>query len=593
MANNYFLIESSWEVCNKVGGIYTVITSKAPHMVKQCGEDFLFVGPYFEDKARSELQEEKPKGAIAKAIKVLQEQGLQAHYGTWLTEAEPKAVLIDFSPWRNRADDIKKTLWEKFGVDSLGAPDDFNEPIVWAWAVAQFAHQLQQALGETMILHTHEWLTGVAILACKASNAAVKTVFTTHATMLGRAMAGSDADLYGEINTIDPEQAATKYQVKAKWSLERACAQHATVMTTVSEVTGREVERFLGRPVDQYLPNGLSLATYPTFEDSSIHHARLRDQMREFLLYYFFPYYTFNPAETLFYFMAARYEFHNKGIDMMIDSLAQMNTRMKESGHRKTIVAFFYVPTAVGPVRPELADSKLLFLDIKDYIVDAKHDITSNLIYGVMSGESINEKTLIRQDIRQQLKKNLQKMHHGGMPPLSTHDILDPNDPIMRHLHEVGLDNKADDKVKVIFYPIYLSGADGLLNLTYNQCIQASHLGVFPSYYEPWGYTPLEAAALGVGAVTSDLSGFGKYLQSNKLGSTGTSDMPGVAVMKRDNVRYEQGVEELTDYMFTYANYTREDRVKNKIQARRIAEQADWADFVKFYFMAYEKALKK
>jgi len=584
------LLEVSWEVCNKVGGIYTVVMSKAGKMVEIYGDDYYMIGPYFASKATGHFQEEIPNELCKQPFEELKKLGIICHYGKWLIEGSPNAILIDFENYRHRTDEIKKELWDWYKIDSLRAPSDYNWPLVWAYAAGMLIERLSGfSADKKIVAHFHEWLSGAGILYIKKKNAKVATVFTTHATVLGRTLASSNVELYSIWDKINPDQEVYKYSVEAKHLIEKNSAAFADVFTTVSEITGMEAQYLLKKKPDVLLPNGLDISKFPSFEEVIIKHRIQRDRIREFMLYYFFPYYTFDPKETLIYFLAGRYEFHDKGIDMYIKALGKLNEKMKQAKTKKNIVAFIWVPANFRNIKPEILENKTLFQDIKDALEETIGDVEKNIIYSFVSGKKISNDTLFEDDFLTEMKIRIARFVKKGSPPIATHDLYSENDEILRAISAANLKNDESDRVKIIFYPIYLSGADGLLNLNYYEAMQGSHLGSFPSYYEPWGYTPLEAGALGVSSVTTDLAGFGRYFCSE----CEQSDSPGIYVLKRLNKNDDDVVKQLVDVMFRFANFSKEERIANKLQARKTASMADWKSFVKNYIAAHDLAVDK
>ena len=584
------LFEVSWEVCNKVGGISTVVMSKAAKMIEAYGEGYFMVGPYFASKAMGHFQEEIPNELCKQAFEELNKIGILCHYGKWLIESSPQVILIDFENYRHRANEIKKELWDWYKIDSLRAPDDYDEPVVWAYAAGMLLERLSKCAAEKKIVaHFHEWLSGAGLLYLKKKNVKVAAVFTTHATVLGRALASSNAELYSIWDKINPDQEVYKYNVESKHLVEKNSAAFADVFTTVSEITGMEASYLIKKKPDILLPNGLDISKFPSFEEVVIKHKLQRDRIREFMLNYFFPYYTFDPKETLIYFLAGRYEFHDKGIDIYIKALGKLNEKMRQTKLKKTIVAFIWVPANFRNIKPEILENKTLFQDIKDALEENMGDVEKNIIYSFVSGKKIANDTLFEDDFLTEMKIRVSRFVKKGKPPAATHDLYNENDEILRAIGAAGLKNEGSDPVKIIFYPIYLSGADGLLNLDYYEAMQGSHLGVFPSYYEPWGYTPLEAGALGVSSVTTDLAGFGRYFCAECM----QEDTPGIYVLKRLNKSDEDVVSQLVDVMFKFANFSKEERTANKLQARKVASMADWKIFVKNYIAAHDLAVER
>ncbi len=586
------VFEVSWEVCNKVGGIFTVLSSKARHMEKQYKNSYYLIGPYFADKVRAVFKEEPIPEHYKEMYDNLKAEGIICHFGSWLIEGEPEVILIDFNALWPKVDNIKKLLWENFQLDSLDGPQDFNEPVLWSWAVGILTDKLSKIHNDKkIVVQAHEWLSGATVLYLKKINSNVATVFTTHATTLGRTLAAHGVDFYTHLDEIDYRKEAYKYGVQAKHNMERLAATHADAFTTVSRVTAAEAEYILGRKVDVILPNGLDMSEFPCFEEAALKHKKYRNKLREFVLYYFFPYYSIDLDNALFYFTASRYEFHNKGMDIYIDSLGKLNEKMKKAKSNKTVVSFFWVPTQTSGISPDIIEAREAFQDIKDLLEEEEDDIKENLLYALTSEEKVSEKTIFDEGFILKIKRKILSLKSkSGNAPLSTHDIINPeNDPILRAFKKAGLKNKEEDRVKVIFYPIYLSGADGLGDLDYYQSIQASHFGIFPSHYEPWGYTPLETAALGVASLTSNLSGFGKYCFDNLPKKID----PGVYILDIENTKKEEMINDFVDILYKYTQFTKKKRIDNKIQARKVAFTADWENFVVNYIEAHNMAIEK
>src|SRR3989338_2165464 len=388
------LFEVSWEVCNKVGGIYTVVKSKAAKMVEIYGEGYIMVGPYFASKAMGEFQEELPNEMCKTAFEELRKQGIICHFGKWLIEGTPSVILIDFVNYKHKINDIKKELWDWCRIDSLRAPQDYDEPVVWAYTAGMLIEKILGCYKEAKIAaHFHEWLSGAGLIYLKKRNDRIATIFTTHATALGRTLANSHVDLYNTWDKISPDNEVYKYGVEAKHLVDKISAALADAFTTVSEITGMEASYFLKRKPDVLLPNGLNLNKFPTFEEVMIKHRLQRDRIREFMLSYFFPYYTFYPKETLIYFLAGRYEFHDKGIDMYIKALGKLNEKMKQAKTKKNIIAFIWVPANFRNIKPELLENKTLYQDIKDALEETLSDVQKNVVYSFVSDKKISKES--------------------------------------------------------------------------------------------------------------------------------------------------------------------------------------------------------
>jgi glycogen synthase len=585
------LFEVSFEVCNRVGGIYRVLESKADKMIHHYGENYFLIGPYYREKARGEFKEEAPTAQMRKVFQSLEAEGIRCHYGRWLVKGKPQAILVDFSDYFYKIDEIKKELWDNFGVDSLHAGYDFNEPVCWSYATGRLIRELASEEGEKKIVaHFHEWLSGAGLLYLKKSKTNISSVFTTHATSLGRTLAFHSINFYNLLGQIKPDEEAKKYQVFSKHSIEKAAAKECEIFTTVSEITGIEAENFLERKPEIILPNGLDIEKFLSFEDIVVKHRLQRKRLRSFTASYFFPYYTFDLEETLFYFIIGRNEMRAKGIDVFIDALGKLNNKMRDEESKKTVVAFLFIPADVRGINPSLLENVEYFRDFQESIEGTLPEIEERITYNILREKELKKENLISEDYLLDIEKKLHRMKRKEeSPSLSTHHLNSLHDEIINRLKEAALLNKEEDRVKVIYYPIYLTGHDGLSNLSYEEALEACHLGVFPSFYEPWGYTPLEAAALGVSSVTTDLAGFGRYCDGLKT----RKDRPGIYILKREKHSDEDVTEDLYSFLYSFMKTSRRERVENKIEARKIAAKADWRSFVLNYIEAHNKSLEQ
>lgn len=584
------LFECSWEVCNKVGGIHTVISSKAAKVNAAYGANYITVGPYFHGNVAGQFQEEVPPDYVKKVFAALKEKGLVCHYGTWLIGGQPKAILVDTASFWHALNNAKKDLWEWSKVDSLNSPGDYNEPVLWSYATGMLIELLAKEMPNRKIAaQFHEWLSGAGLLYIRRAFPGIGTVFTTHATVLGRALANAEAPLYEMLSTLKPEEEAYRHHVESKHLLEKAAARQADCFTTVSEITGMEAEHLLGRKPDILLPNGLDIGKFPVFEEILLKHRLERDRISEFCLAYFFPYYQFDIRNTLYFFTASRYEFRAKGLDLFIEALGILNRKLREERSQKTVVAFLWVPSGVRSIRQEIIENKTYFTDLKDFLGEEKEYVEKNALYALINGKGMGEEQLFSQEFLQEARRKLARFRKSGIPPVMTHELSDGNDIIARSILNAGLLNREEDRVKVVYYPTYLNGADGLLDLNYYEAMEGCHLGVFPSYYEPWGYTPLEAGALGVPSITTDLSGFGRYFCTDCR----QGGYPGIYVVERLGRRYEESLSQLAAFMHEFALLSREERTRNKLEARRVAATVDWEMLVSNYVNAHNLAVTK
>lgn len=587
--NADILFESSWEVCNKVGGIYTVVKSKAA-IINDYYKEYYLIGPYFEDNARIEAEQVVPPDYLKEVFRELENEGIKCFFGKWRCKGEPNVILIDFLSLKHKIAELRKWLWESYKVESHAARWDFDEPMLYSYAVGRLIELAKSKQEKKKVVgHFHEWMAGMSLLFLKAIGCDVKTVFTTHATMLGRSISGKGRELYYELPNLDCHKEAKEIGILEKFTTEKACARVADCFTTVSEITSIEAEKILEKKADVLLLNGLDIEKFPTFEECSINHRDFRDRAREFVSYYFLPNQQIDLDNSLFFFIVGRYEFKNKGIDLFIDALGKLNDRLKSEKSKKNIITFFWIPSGVGGIQTPLLENRNQYEHISDLISNSIQNIRQKLLRGVMNDEDVRNIELFDADKTRDISSFKARLNRNE-PLLSTHVLHDgDNDAIVGSLKNAGITNKKEDKVKAIFYPVYLNGSDGLLDLKYYDAIQACHLGVFPSYYEPWGYTPLESAALGVPAVTTDLAGFGRYIRKRR----GSESEKGIFVVDRLDSEYSASCEALAGIMYDYTKLKRKERVEQKMSAKKLAELADWSKLAKNYVKAHNFALKK
>ncbi|MDY6934980.1 MAG: alpha-glucan family phosphorylase [Spirochaetota bacterium] len=528
-----FLFEVSWEVCNKVGGIYTVIISKLEEVKNNLGENYILIGPLFENNP--EFYEDNSDDS-KKIQDILIRSGVFSKVGRWNVYENPRVILVKY----NDTIDQEKTLyqlWEQYGVDSMTGKWDYIEPVLFSTVAAKAIEAIHFLFEDfDIIAHFHEWMTGAGLLYLKRNIPEIATVFTTHATMLGRCMAGNGVDIYSILQNIDSKKEANKFNVVAKHSMESASAMEADCFTTVSEITAMEARHILHVVPDIVLTNGFNVNKVPDYYSNEEYYKTNREKILRFASRFLSKH--FIDKDTVIMSTSGRYEFHNKGIDVIIEALGELYKSQDEL--RKEIIMFFF---AIGGY-VDMSQEKSVD------VIAAKDQITK---YSM----------------------------------ISTHPLWDSyNDPIVNECHNNNLQNKPKDRISIIYVPVYLNGRDGVLNMEYYDVLSGCDLTIYPSYYEPWGYTPLESVAYSIPTVSSDVAGFGKWVMSNKLKGSG------VKIIKRFGLNYNDSVNELKDYIESFIS---EDEVTiNSIRrsAREIALMAEWQIFFKNYLKAYDVAIE-
>ncbi|MCZ4695231.1 alpha-glucan family phosphorylase [Ancylomarina euxinus] len=532
-----YIFEVSWEVCNKIGGIHTVISTKALSLKKAFGDNIIYIGPDLWNE-NNPCQEFKEDLTLFKEWKLqVASCGINVKIGRWLILGNPLAILIDFKSLIPRKDEIFTHLWEVYRLESLNAEWEFVEAALFGYAsgiVIESFIDFQLSDSDIPLAHFHEWMSGTGCLYIEMNSPEITTIFTTHATMMGRVLASNYENLYANLVYFDAKEKAEQYNVISKCSLEKSAAIAADCLTTVSHITSWECRQFYGRPVNMITPNGFEEDLIPS--DIELEEKRnIARQSFKRVAEALFGYQL--PADTLFIGTSGRYEYKNKGIDIFLESLAKLN--LNKSLNRE-IVAFLFIPG--DPKGPR-----------QDLLENIKHERSKTL--------SI---------------------------PYVTHYLGNTNqDPILNKIQNICLKNTDKDKVKVILCPTYLNGEDGIFNLSYYNLLVGLDLSVFPSYYEPWGYTPHESIAFKVPTITTTLAGFGKWV--NK---TNGQDFSGVEVLERTDLNTLELIKNLSQSILSFSRNSEKDLqvIRNKAQA--LSKKALWKNFINYYLQAYEIAMK-
>ena len=537
-----YIFESSWEVCNKVGGIYTVLSTRAKTLQDEMKDHVIFIGPDCWGKTNSPYFIEDLTLFSDWRIKAQAEDGLKVKVGRWDIPGQPIAILVDFQSYFAVKDQIYGQLWENFKVDSLHAYGDYDEANMFSYAAAKvvesFYHRNIDKAAK-VIYHGNEWMTCLGLLYIRKHVPEIATIFTTHATSIGRSIAGNNKPLYEYLWAYNGDQMAAELNMQSKHSIEKQAAHFVDCFTTVSDITARECKELLDKPVDFVLPNGFE----NNFVPKGAAFTAKRKQARKTLLR------VANALtgdhfddDTLIISTSGRYEFRNKGIDVFIEAMNQL--RFAEDLD-KQVVAFIEVPGWVaGP----------------------------------------------REDLQERLKSGCN--FDSPLPnPTYTHGLHElDSDRVLCMMNALGMHNEKTDRVKIIFIPCYLTGQDGILNLSYYDVVLGNDLCVYPSYYEPWGYTPLEAVAFKVPCITTDLAGFG--LWANQVKGSYSEIEDGVKVIHRTDYNYQEVAAAIKDTVVKYASLTDKEVKSCRSHADNLSRKALWSKFIAYYHEAYDFALR-
>ena len=533
-----YIFEISWEVCNLVGGIYTVLSTKAKTLHEMFGNNLIFIGPDIWKKSESPYfieSEDLLKDWQRKA----RSEGIDMRIGHWDIPGSPIVVLVDFEKYYADKDSLYANMWNWFNVDSLHAYGDYDEASMFAYASAlvvesfyNYHHSKKQIL-----VNFNEWTTGMGLLYVKKKLPDVATVFTTHATAIGRSIAGNNKPLYDYLQFYNGDQMAMELNMQSKHSVEKTAANNAGCFTTVSDITAREATQLLERtPI--VTPNG--------FEENFVPRAPIfdkkREQARKQLLNVASKLIGYTPSEdTVLIATAGRHEYKNKGLDLLLDSISELRYKNPQ----KDVIVYILVP---------------------GWVAEPRFDLVRQLT-------SISD--------------NMQALPD----PVITHTLYNPHeDAILGRIHSLGFGNQPGDKVKIIYVPCYLKGDDGIFNETYYNLLIGMDATIFPSYYEPWGYTPLESIAFGVPTITTDLAGFGLWCLDEDAG-IGLST--GVKVVHRNDNNYHDVVNIISDNIMELVAMDPSSFAIARSNAKALAHKARWKYFIKYYKDAYSLAIEK
>jgi glycogen(starch) synthase len=595
---NTVLFEIAWEVCNQVGGIYTVIRSKVPSVIEKWGKDnYFLIGPYFEDQAAAHFDPATDYSTpVGKAVLKMQERGFDVHYGQWIVSGRPNVVLFNPFSVYDKLGEIKHFIWQDYHISLPGQDELLDKVAAFGFQVKEFLRHLRtsELLEKNVTAHFHEWMAGLPIPGIRKENLDIKIVFTTHATLLGRYLAMNDSRFYDHLPFYNWEAEATKFNVKPIAEIERASAHGAHVFTTVSELTGRECTHLLGRTPDLILPNGLNIERFEALHQVQNQHFKYKEKIHDFVMGHFFQSYSFDLDNTLYFFTSGRYEYHNKGYDLTLEALARLNYKMQQANSKMTVVSFFITKRPFYTFNPEVLHSKAMIEDIQRVCEEIKEQVGKRLYTSITASNGAYEfpdlKAMADDYLRLKLRRNVQTWKTNHLPKIVTHTLADNSkDEILNFLRTANLVNNRHDKVKVVYHPDFISTSNPLFKMDYNQFVRGCHLGIFPSMYEPWGYTPLECLASGLPSVTSNLAGFGDYVDRNIQGH----EKQGMFIIDRKSKDFHQTAEELADILFKFVQMTRRERIALRYQSEEASLHFDWSNLGKYYDEAYRIAAKR
>ena len=590
-----YLTEIAWEVCNQVGGIYTVIRTKAASIAEKYGDNYCVIGPYIHRDVKGEFEPvEGTDSVFEKAAIKMRKNGHIVHFGRWLVAGRPYVILVEPQEVMENLAEIKYFIWENHYIGTPEKHDLVDNVIGFGHLVRTYLTTLESVLPkkDSLISHFHEWMGGTPIADLRQAGTKIKMVFTTHATILGRYLAMNNPTFYNHLPFFDWEKEAAHFGIETLARFERSAAQNCDVFTTVSDVTAVECEYLLGRKPDVVLPNGINIKKFDVQHEVQMIHQEYKEEIHQFVMGHFFQSYSFNLDKTLYFFTSGRYEYVNKGFDLTLKALSRLNERMKRANSEMTVVVFFITNKECHSINPDTLQSRGVMEEIRQTCDVVIKQIRDQLFYTTAASASYQLPDLngmVDEYWRLRLRRTVQSWKTDETPPLVTHNLVDEaNDDILNYLASSNLQNRQEDRVKVVYHPQFISPTNPLFGIEYSQFIRGCHLGIFPSYYEPWGYTPLECIASGVPAITSDLSGFGDFV----LRTIPNHEASGVNVVRRSKQTDVVSAEQLSDFFLSFIHSSRRNRITMRNEVERCAEKFDWKYLISHYLKAYQVAEK-
>lgn len=599
---NHYLFEVATEVANRVGGIYSVLKSKAPVTVAEYKEKYMLLGPLNYKSASVEVEElPVTNKALKETLDSMESRGIKYLYGRWLIEGAPRVILFDLGSAAYNMNEWKTDLWNIAAIPTPETDTETNDAVLLgyltAWFIGEFScHQTEKAI----ILHAHEWLAGVALTLCRQRKIDCSTIFTTHATLLGRYLCAGSVDFYNNLDKFDVDYEAGKRGIYHRYCIERSAAHAADVFTTVSHITAYESEHLLKRKPDGVLPNGLNVVKFQAVHEFQNLHAEKKEKINEFIRGHFYGQLDFSLDNTLYFFIAGRYEYRNKGVDFYIEALARLNHKLKAANSNLTVVAFIIMPAKNNSYTIETLRGQAVIRQLENTVKDIQDAMSKRLLGWCQNPLHFNDSNrtelpvlddILKCSDRVLLKRRMIAMKRDTLPAIVTHNMIDDStDPILNQIRSCQMFNRKEDRVKIIFHPEFLNSSNPVLPIDYDEFVRGCHLGVFPSYYEPWGYTPAECTVMGIPSITTNLSGFGCYMED----LIENSKDYGIYIVDRRMKSVDESINQLSEQMFEFTQKTRRQRINQRNRVERLSDLLDWKrmglEYVKARMLSLRRA---
>ncbi|KAB0400450.1 hypothetical protein E2I00_006443 [Balaenoptera physalus] len=567
---NTVLFEVAWETKAKVTG-------------DEWGDNYYLVGPYTEQGVRTQVELlEPPTPALKRTLDSMNSKGCKVYFGRWLIEGGPLVVLLDVGASAWALERWKGELWDTCNIGVPWYDREGNDAVLFGflttWFLGEFLAQSEEK--PHVVAHFHEWLAGIGLCLCRARRLPVATIFTTHATLLGRYLCAGAVDFYNNLENFNVDKEAGERQIYHRYCMERAAAHCAHVFTTVSQITAIEAQHLLKRKPDIVTPNGLNVKKFSAMHEFQNLHAQSKARIQEFVRGHFYGHLDFNLDKTLYFFIAGRYEFSNKGADVFLEALARLNYLLRVNGSEQTVVAFFIMPARTNNFNVETLKGQAGYGQHSEgepcILLGSKpshHPFPDASPCSPYRGSLPDMNKMLDKEDFTMMKRAIFATQRQSFPPVCTHNMLDDSsDPILTTIRRIGLFNSSADRVKVIFHPEFLSSTSPLLPVDYEEFVRGCHLGVFPSYYEPWGYTPAECTVMGIPSVSTNLSGFGCFMEEHIADPSAY----GIYILDRRFRGLDDSCSQLTSFLYSFCQQSRRQRIIQRNRTERLSDLLDW-----------------
>ena len=504
-------------------------------------------------------------------------------------------MLLDHQRMRPRLDQVRERLRSELAIDVTSHDPLVEEVLAFGEAARIF---LEAACAEwsaggkhgerRVLAHFHEWLGGLALPMLRGTERRLSSVFTTHATQVGRYSASGEPDFYERLADIDPDPEAVRYGIAAQHRIERACVERCDLLTTVSPITAEECTALLGRTPDVLTPNGLNIDFYDLGADFQTAHAQHKEEIHQFVMSHFFPSYSFDLDRTLYFFTSGRFEPRNKGFDLCLESMARLNLELLAAKLDVTVVFFIVTNRSTQSLDPRVLYARGVLDELRDVSGHISEDLAARLFRRGAMGDRVRLDDLVDEYWLLRFRRTQHALRSHALPPLTTHVIdHDFEDPVLQQIRSLRIGNTEGEPVKVVYHPDFISPVNPLWGIEYDHFVRGCHLGIFPSSYEPWGYTPLECLALGVPAITSDLAGFGRYVSETHP----DHERWGLHVVPRRGHSFEAAAADLTQRLLAFCRLDRPQRIGLRNELQPHCWEFHWPKLGTAYHEAHDRVL--